>query len=990
MKPLFTQKITALTLAVIYIMASSISTFAQTDLFIETDPVSQVYSGHADASSIIENLQFDDLSSDHWAHEAVSRLGALEVIKGYNNGNFGPSDLVSKEMVLTMIVRAVGMEADAIEAADAIAADDPTGSILDIWSRGYMQIANELGLIDAGELADALNLDQTTLDPDADFVRASSVTREQVAVWLIDGINEVTPGLLAPDYTLNSVYNYTDVDDITPNLGPYIEEIINQNIMVGSNNRFNPQGELTRAELAQVMKNLDTIMFDSMNYSRYNGTIGRVIDSSVTENGMTEDKRTILVRNSEGLVDQFDYSKVTDAISQVTILDAPVLRNGQVVGLQALTEGEEVEYIVDDATGDLLYVYAKGVSEEAMITGQLQPMTGLDENQITIKVDDENISYTMAGGVYDGGNDRIVMNEIWYDVADAPVGGTVRLHMLDNVVTEIEVIAEPALYGELSGIVKEINTTFKYINIITWDGEEVTTNYVESGLIVEKQMYYDEYDEIGYIDEMFPDYRFDERDNTIDAVEVGDIVHMRLDTQNDGYITMISAKTNYIVKFGEVKEISHFGAEGSSLMVELEDLSTAVYHIEHSVPIKKLGKNVSMAELQPGDTVRMLINQAVINPGTISESVKELVIDAYGYQVEGVYRGSMGTFNQVQNELTLLDAYELGLTGWRDYNDAMKIEMSYEVDYFYNGDQTTLNYILNSLVSDDLEVYVATEDYYGKEVARMVSIRSGRDTIIDYTNVTYANGFDTMNLLSVANDIGMDPGTIVVKNDRLVEVGNIMSPDYAQVALNDGYKAAVINIEPEPSNDGIDVFRGRLASIEDGQSFTVHSHAALLDIEWIYSPIERIFNIDHNTVIIEEDGPVDIDDFISYSDITKVDNVYTIIADGDYASHVIENPYAKEAITGEIYDITADQLSVKDVMVYSSDDGLWDELSYANSYAFVDLLENSIILKNNEVIPYYQLEEGDRIKVLTTDDLQELLLLDDERAITGYIILVER
>jgi len=984
------KRILAILLVMIYMIQGSLSIVGQTDLFIETDPVNQVYNANSNGQTIISNIQFNDMSTNHWAHEAVSRLGALEIIKGYSNGSFGPNDVVSKEVALTMIIRAIGMEPDAILAAETIALANPGSSIIDVWSRGYMQVAFNIGLISAAELADALTVDQTTLDPTTNFIRGSAVSREQIAVWLVDGIAQIDPTLIPPLYTLNAIYDYTDVGDITAEYGPYIEAVTAAKIMQGNNNRFNPQGDLTRAELAQIMKNLDTILFNAMGYARYTGTIGMISDTNTIGQATAESRREILVRNQDGLVDQFNYIATTNEIGQTTILDTPVLRGSQVGGLKTLKEGEEIEYIVDPATNTLLYVYRKNTTLPIDVTGQLQPLTNLANNQIAIKVNDVVTNYTMSTGLYDAANARIIMNDIWYSISDAPVDEYVTLTVQDNIIMSIKVAPGIALYSEVSGIVKSINTTFKYITIIDWNGNEITKNYTVGNLVVEKQFYYDAEDEIGYIDEMFPDYRFDERDTTIGAIEVGDIVHMRLDPSNKTYVTNISAKTNYVVKFGEVKEINHHGAEGSNILVTYDDGSTALYTVNGAVAVKKQGKNVSITELQPGDSIRMLINQAVLDPGTITESIKEIIIDAYGNEVVEVYRGKLGAFNQVQEQISLINSYSLGKVGWTDYKQAKKLDMGRDVDYYYNGQPITLNYALNYLNNNNLEVYVVTENYYGSEVARLVSIRDGRDSVVDYSNITYSNGFDTINLLSMANDISVDAGTIVIKNNRLVEIGNIMSPDYAQIILNGGNSAAVVNIEPEPNNDAIDIFRGRVASINNGTSFKVLSHAALMDMEWIYSPIERVFTIDYNTVIIDENGPVSLSEFISYSDISKVDEVYTIIADGDYASHIIKNPYAKEGVTGEVYDVAGGQIFIKDVMVYSSATSLWDDLSYTNSYAQVNLLENSIIIKNNEIIGADLLEVGDQIRVLTTEDLQEKLLLTDTRDVNGYIILVER
>jgi hypothetical protein len=120
-----------------------------------------------------------------------------------------------------------------------------------------------------------------------------------------------------------------------------------------------------------------------------------------------------------------------------------------------------------------------------------------------------------------------------------------------------------------------------------------------------------------------------------------------------------------------------------------------------------------------------------------------------------------------------------------------------------------------------------------------------------------------------------------------------------------------------------------------------------------------------------------------------VDEVYTIIADGTEATHLVKNPYATEGVVGEIYANADGKLSLKDVLVYDSATKLWEELSLTNSYAQVEMLNNTVIMKNNEVISQDDLEFGDQVRVLVTVDLSEQLKLEDNRLVTGYVIFVE-
>ena len=82
-----------------------------------------------------ENLptstQFSDVPTTHWANKYVSKAAELGIVNGYGNGKFGPSDTVKYEEALTMVVRAVGLENEAIKVGG--------------YPNGYIEIACEYG-----------------------------------------------------------------------------------------------------------------------------------------------------------------------------------------------------------------------------------------------------------------------------------------------------------------------------------------------------------------------------------------------------------------------------------------------------------------------------------------------------------------------------------------------------------------------------------------------------------------------------------------------------------------------------------------------------------------------------------------------------------------------------------------------------------------------------------------------------------------------------
>lgn len=77
---------------------------------------------------------FSDVPQNHWANKYVTKAAELGAISGYGNGKFGPSDNVTYEQAITMIVNALN-GFDLAQAAGG-------------YPNGYLSLAIEHNLLD--------------------------------------------------------------------------------------------------------------------------------------------------------------------------------------------------------------------------------------------------------------------------------------------------------------------------------------------------------------------------------------------------------------------------------------------------------------------------------------------------------------------------------------------------------------------------------------------------------------------------------------------------------------------------------------------------------------------------------------------------------------------------------------------------------------------------------------------------------------------------
>lgn len=75
--------------------------------------------------------RFSDVPTTHWANVYIARAATLGIITGYDDGRFGPDDKVTYEQAITMIIRSLHLNSEAVAAGG--------------YPDGYISIGNEYG-----------------------------------------------------------------------------------------------------------------------------------------------------------------------------------------------------------------------------------------------------------------------------------------------------------------------------------------------------------------------------------------------------------------------------------------------------------------------------------------------------------------------------------------------------------------------------------------------------------------------------------------------------------------------------------------------------------------------------------------------------------------------------------------------------------------------------------------------------------------------------
>lgn len=975
-------------LALCLIISFPQSTYGLTDERIFTDPHKNTYSGRKNNDALTANLNFSDLPASHWAKEAVIRSGSLNMVKGYAN-QYQPSATVTNEEALAFIIRMTGLENEALTDANALKNSINTEENLkDIWSIGYLSVARKRGIITPREY-NAFIFQPAEGENIVREGRKDPAPREKIAQWLALGLNSVAEGTIEMNGEKQKIYSFSDWQSIGSEYAASVDAVASAGIMKGDEKgRFNPKAALTRAEMAQVLRNMDGIYNNLFGIEKKTGTVGGYRDNQETNTASGTIWRNYYIRTADGGVDIIQYQLKKDSLRETGILDTIVYKNGSVGGLSTLSEGDTIEYLVNTAAMEALYVQvlSEGPAAYKSAEGKLY---AADVNNGTVTIQDskkKTFVYKMMDGVYDKEGSYIIIDQEKNKLKSLPIGSNIRLNLRNDVVESINFIGEPVLVEEMRGIVIENNTEFGYLTFIDNSGTKITKNYYADSIKVEKQQYYDMDDEIGYLDEVFPSFEYDPRDTDIAAIEAGDIVFMRFDKEDKDLISNISASVSYIAKYGKIKEIT-YGEGISRFLIEYENKQTGWYDVASGVFASKEGKPLDTANIKIGDWAKFLVNQAIIEPGYIMESVKEINVEGDEHFISNIIKGQLAGIEPVQNKLIVQNAQTLTKTGWGNYQTLQQFSINNkDIEYYYQGQRISLDYAQRYLKRSDGEVYIALENSASGERIKKITFRNGRDELLQPETVLASDGNGKFTTLSKSN-IVTDSGTIVRRHGRLVDGNGILASDYIKASLNGGLTAAVVDITDAPDTSGILIARARVLSINEGKSFKAQSMSVLSGNSWVYTPVQREFTIDYNTLFFNGDGIVSSDTFIDYTAESVKDKAFNVVYDGSKALRIIEAPYARETVTGTIYEVSGDTVSIKDAKYYDRATGRWNTVSNVNSVLKITInANNAIIGKNNGLISVSGLEKGDLLKVMT-DELPAKVI--PESNIKGYIVFVE-
>ena len=753
-----------------------------------------VYEGSANQSALYSTIQFTDLQG-HWARQAAQETAALSIMRGLNNRQFGPNRTLTYAEALTVLVKAMGAEAEAQQAGETQlqpkVRDIVLMSAADNWAKGYIQVASQKGILTTQESNEILNLTQAQQDRieaqieqqlktyenreltpaelgtlqgqvrDQLTTRATwnrPVSRQQVAMWIGRAIG------LEPAYgkDMVNVYRFNDWSQMDTEKIPMIEAVLQRGLMSGTSaGAFSPKGQLTRGQMAQLVANIHDDLLEVRGLKKISGEITDI--ENIQEAG--KNKRIYTLHNE-------DNSK-SYILVEPNQKDFITQKNGT-LGLSAqLRAGDWIRYYINEKN-EAVYG-AVDAGGERKVEGFVD---AVDENKLQLTL---------------------------MDFSD-------KRHMLTlQPATQIRINGrEGALKDLLYGM--EIVATLR--------GDKVTN--IEG--ILEEDPY-----RHGYIP---PGSR----------VKVGDILFINSDTVE--------------IKVGDKRE---------------------KYHITPDTKLLRSDARANLFEVKEGDRVLLSFDDIY------STDIASIQVEDQERHIDKIYRGKIESVNERGKEILInsVTVYQDGK--WVKHTDA-KVKLKAENDKLFEG---TMKTTLKSLgAAKGSEIYAAVEKSYGVERIAKLVMKQG-STVLYESRISDIQ-FGTNKMTVDNNSFTFHSGTIVVKDNRLVDILNLDASQsiYMAADLNRGSRsAAFISIEGTGIlDDRIDgtrimVYQGKVEDIDDygitiGRLGYQLDYLKLQDNRWTEVSRSKKFTLTEDSYIYDSDLKKEIDSsyfidtrYIDYEDI---------------------------------------------------------------------------------------------------------------------------
>lgn len=440
------------------------------------------------------------------------------------------------------------------------------------------------------------------------------------------------------------------------------------------------------------------------------------------------------------------------------------------------------------------------------------------------------------------------------------------------------------------------------------------------------------------------------------------------------------------IRTGRIKNIDR-----NQLVLELANGEEVTYFTMPGTIALKNGENVSLDTLYEGDKVKLYFDE------TDTDIISRISIEGDSVRIKGLYKAELNFVDRYSDKITISNVQKLSNGKWEDVKHSMTIPYNKDFPLYIGGHEISYD---NLKYYRGKTVYLASKDSFGKDkVERMVIQNQYESTYSDKIEDInwFTGGFE----LSNNRNINFDEGTIVIKNDRLVDT-YALNPNSDVFVVADGRGMEsnadiiyVLNEDINNSNIGQHyIYAGRMDQIVEDR-LELKDFFVLEENDWQSFDDEKELFFDNDTDIYDltNNKKLSLEEFYSGNYAVDEDSSYArrrnlkdwhgyIYTDGDRISAIMVqknmDSLLRQRVTNGLIasapeedNLVGWKTEITNARDWSSNKSQWIE---KNSNISINL-EEALLIKEGKAIEPHELKAGDRIYTVRDDFYSKILIV---------------
>lgn len=719
----------------------------------------QVYTGVPYIGEIVNQIYYSDIERAQGKREIV-RMTALGAWNNLGERAFRPDDSATGYETLMAVIGLTGGHSGVIQSVQSEAGTTTPPERLKLQlNKAVFDAATGRGIVQPNEV---LGLEK-------------AITRERAALFLARAVG------IGQSYDQTAVYTFTDWQKVETYARPVIENLVKQGIIdLRADGSFGPQDRLPRAELAVWM---------SRAFDRNPALLGAQIrvgfvvgkSAEVRKEGAEEiTEQTLTLREPDGKPVQIRTAKNRSGL----VSDFIVHKNGITSVSRYLEIGDEIEYILvggavkyagDIPNGQVLselaikpdqyhYTHFGTVADKKQIQEQRDGKTVTKEIYRVLDVTGDAFDIVVYEDGVTGLREDITTykNGVIGGVHLLAVGDTVEYvtnERMEVGYIKIKDLTDQELIGTINKVEPLTETSPDYITIYSFDGQLSRYPLAPyAGLSINGRI------------APLSDFVYG---LNIRAKIVGDII---VSLQGESY----SGEAGYVPPLGKMRMGKVLSKSKDYLTLKKSNGEIEHVYFDADTQFLKAGTPSTVTAIKPNDKLKVYYNSFY------EKNAVRIEIEAPEQYFHKIYKGKLSNILPYTDELYLVGADGISKPEYIENSDwvqtddySEEIAIAPDCEIYVDNQRLTPEQLERSYKG--YQVYVVTNELFGKETAVKISVKRGAEML--YTSsVTSVDTTQGELQLLTRDNFDLTKATIVIKDGRVVTPDQIKRRDTVLIA----------------------------------------------------------------------------------------------------------------------------------------------------------------------------------------------------------------